>query len=83
MSIFDAMMQVENQSVQLERARAVLAEAEYYFEGKDDVRWLPHYAEHILLLLHVVDNLLFDTLPELNEVTEILLTLHKNQKGEE
>lgn len=64
MSISDAASQVEFQTVRIKLARAVLSEAIDYFEREDEWQYLPFYAERILDLLFVIDNLLYNTLPK-------------------
>jgi hypothetical protein len=74
------MTQVETQVCQLMRARAVLAEVDDYFIRLDDAQYLPRYAEHILLLLDVVDGLILSVMPELDTVVDSLLAYHKDHK---
>lgn len=78
MSIREIISQVETQICQLERARAVLAEASDYFDDNKSIEWLPYYAEQISLLLHVVDGLVFDAVPELEEVVKNLAEVKQN-----
>lgn len=77
MSIFEIMSKTETQSVQLEYARAILSEVENYFSDNDNIKWLPYYANHILLLIQVADKLLFDMQPELEQ---IIHNLHEQNK---
>lgn len=60
MHTLDTIDRLEHYTVNVERAQAVLSEALDYFEIKDNDHraLLPGYASHILLLLHVVDDLL-------------------------
>jgi len=78
MSLFDITTEVEHQIIQLERSRAVMAEVTHYFESIKEWKWLPYYAEHILLLLHVVDNIVYSALPALNRATVEIMEMHKN-----
>lgn len=80
MTTFEAMMQVENQICTIARARAVLTEAVHYFECTEYVRFLPHYAEQILLLLQVAEGLLYGMSPELAALVDDLLEKHKTEK---
>ena len=77
MTNMEVMTIMEAKHINIVRSRAVLAEVEHYFEHKDDVKWLPYYAEHILLLLlHIADRLLYDALPELDKAIH---GLHENE----
>ena len=86
MKTFETMSQIETQICQLSRARAVLSEVENYFEITNEAKWLPFYANHILLLLHVTDGILCDMLPELEaavgELIEHCRTENKEEQNE-
>ena len=72
MDTFEIANKVEHQAIQLEKARAVLAEAYEYFIDQEDCKYLPYRAEHILTLLYVADELMQDMLPELNKTVNDL-----------
>ena len=81
MAAFDTMMKIEDQVCQLERARAVLEEAENYFDNREAIEALPHYADRVCLLLSVVGGLLFGVVPELRMAVEELNKMSKAEKG--
>ena len=80
MSIFDAATDVASQTVQVERARAVLAEVVDYFVAKDNHAYLRHYAEHIETLLLTADALLANVVPSLEKTSDDLTVIHKANK---
>ena len=65
MPISDAASLVEFQTVRIKLARSVLSETIDYFEREDEWQYLPFYAERILNLLFVTDDLLYNTLRKL------------------
>jgi hypothetical protein len=80
MNNYEIEEQVDNQTVQLTYARAVLNEATHYFDGKDKWPLLPLFADHILILLYVVAELLQRMEPELEKAVN---ELHEKAKQEE
>ena len=80
MSSFETMTKVEEQISYIEQGKAVLTEATHYFEDAKSIKYLPHYATQILLLLNVTNLLLHNTLPELESVVAELLEKHKTEK---
>ena len=80
MTTYQILSEIENQATYLERARAVLAEVENYFESRDEIKFIPHYAEHILLLLQVAGGLVYDATPELERLATELLEKHKEEQ---
>ena len=89
MTIFETMMEVENEIVKLECAEAVLSEAGNYFDGettgdkKFDAAYLYLQREHIQLLLYVVSNIIQATCPKLETVVNELCRLSKESKKNE
>lgn len=79
MSIFDIMAEIKQQQYQIDLSCAVLAEVEQYFESKEDFKFLPHYAEHILKLLYAATNILHNTKPELEKAADALMDKFKEE----
>ena len=85
MSLHETMMNVEEQIVNLDCARAVLGEAKQYFDmtiehGSAEAHYLVSSAERIGLLLIVADRLIFDTLPELHGAVDALCVARKEER---
>ena len=80
MGAFEIMSQVENQLTQIDKAMAVLNEATEHFTIIDHWQYLPHHAEHIMLLLYVAEDLVRGMEPKLKNVVNELLEKHKEEK---
>lgn len=80
MSTFNIMTEIENQEYQIKLSLAVLAEISEYFIYRDEVKYLPNHAEHIYNLLNVASGLLYNIVPELGKVADVLLEKHKEEK---
>ena len=81
MDTFTIASQVENQLVQIDKASAVLREALDPFTFIKDWQYLPHYAEHISLLMGVTQDLILAMEPELRQVAEELYKRLKEEKA--
>ena len=76
----DLVTLVEAQSIQLEKARAVLSEACEYFDFATDpkskaAKALANHAKQISTLLYVVDDIILESMPKLDVVRD---ELHKD-----
>jgi hypothetical protein len=81
MTVFEAMNIVEEQGMQIERSRAIFGEAMHHFECKEQFDLLPHYADHIRLLLEAADQFLFYVLPELDKAVSGLHEIELAERG--
>lgn len=72
--------QMDNAAEDIRCAKTVLHEAYAYFDTNDmkEINALPIYSEQIRRLLYVVDNLLFDTAAELDEVWQSIADRNNN-----
>jgi len=78
---FDIMEQVENQTLKIDKARAVLHEVVEQFDMAGELRISEYQSEQISLLLSVVDDLLRSTAPEFEAVTKALIEKHRAESG--
>jgi hypothetical protein len=81
MDIFEILSKVEDQTVQIEKARAVLQAGTE--EVEDYRKYKGFRDEYAVLLLHVADGLLHETLPELQQAVDALLEHHKAMHNRE
>lgn len=58
--LWDIATGIENEITHMGFAVAVLNEAAHYFGSKDEQRFLPNHADHVLNLLYAVLTLLYD-----------------------
>ena len=64
--------EIETQKINIEQAKAILAEAYDYFTYTDKYDSLPRYASHICNLLGAVIDYLHNATPELEKLTDDL-----------
>ena len=79
--LYKVASEIENQTIQIERIRAVYSEAENYFSSADAIKVLPFYGERILLLLHAADELLYPVIPKLQAAFKEIYAESNRQRG--
>lgn len=79
-NLWDIATDLECEINQMDFAVAVLNEAAHYFDSKDEQKYLPYYADHVLNLLYAVLTLLYDREENLKVVANQLYEKHQGEK---
>lgn len=78
--LLDIATGIEEEIAHMGFAVAVLNEAAHYFDRKDEQRFLPNHADHILNLLHAVLTLLYDREENLRTAANQLYEKYSEEK---
>lgn len=80
MDLFGIAADIEDEIAHMGFAVAVLNEAAHYFDSKDEQKYLPYHADHILNLLYAVLTLLYDREENLRAAANQLYEKHSEEK---
>ena len=78
--LWDIAADIEGEIAHMDFAVAVLNEAAHYFDSKDEQKYLPYYADHVLNLLYAVLTLLYDREENLKVVANQLYKKYSEEK---
>lgn len=78
--LWDIAADIEGEIAHMDFAVAVLNEAAHYFDSKDDQKFLPYYADHVLNLLYAALSLFCDREENLKAVANQLYEKHQEEK---
>ena len=78
--LWDIAADIEGEIAHMDFAVAVLNEAAQYFDSKNEQRFLPYHADHVLNLLYAALTLLYDREENLKVVANQLYEKHQEEK---